>query len=101
MVYFISKGRENKSCYFCTGKKNLSFPATAVVENSTKMIIKKSGNHVHDSINIQILQRKVRQFEEKAIRKAADNHTAPGLSLATSPTPLAPYLTAMLAKVKV
>ena len=78
MIYSLSKRRENKSYYFCCEKKNLGCPATAVVENSTDMIIKISGDHAHDS---NILQRKVRHLEEQAIRNAADNHNAPRSAL--------------------
>ena len=53
MIYSLSKRRENKSYYFCSEKKNLSCPATAVVENSTDMIIKISGDHAHDSNILQ------------------------------------------------
>ena len=70
MIYYLSKRREN----FCTEKKNLSCQVTAVVENSTEMIIKISGEHVHDS---NILHRKVRHLEEQAIKNAADNHYTP------------------------
>ena len=74
MIYYLSKRRENKSYYFCTEKKNLSCQVTAVVENSTEMIIKISGEHVHDS---NILHRKVWHLEEQAIKNAADNHYTP------------------------
>merc|ERR1719339_418479 len=53
MIYSLSKRRENKSYYFCSEKKNLSCPATAVVENSTDMIIKISRDHAHDSNILQ------------------------------------------------
>ena len=68
MIYFLRKRRENKTYYFCTEKKNLTCPATAVVEDSTEMIIKISGDHAHDN---NILQSKVRHLEEQAIRNAA------------------------------
>ena len=44
------------------------------------MIIKISGDHVHDS---NILQRKVRHLEEQAIMNAADNHNARNRSIWT------------------
>ena len=74
MSYSLSKRREKKSYYFCVEKKILSCPATAVVDNSTEMIIKISGDHVHDS---NILQKKVRNLEEQAIKSAAEHHNAP------------------------
>ena len=79
MLYYLSKRRENKSYYFCVERKNLSCQSTAVVDNSTEMIIKMSGEHIHDS---NILQRNVRHLEEQAIMKAADNRNAPRSVLA-------------------
>ena len=74
MLYYLSKRRENKSYYFCTEKKTLSCGATAVVDNTTEMIIKMSGEHAHDS---NLMQRNVRDLEEQDVSKAADNHNAP------------------------
>ena len=87
MTYYLSKRREKKSYYFCTEKKTLSCGATAVVDNTTDMIIKISGEHAHNS---NLMHHNIRDLEEQAVRKAADNHNAPRLSWVTSPTPLPP-----------
>ena len=49
MLFYLGKHRENKFYYFCTEKKTLSCGASAVVDNTTEMIIKISGEHAHDS----------------------------------------------------
>ena len=46
---------------------------TAVVDSSTELINQDIGDHAHDS---NFLQRNVRNLEEQAIKKAADNHNA-------------------------
>ena len=74
MVYYLNRRRDSKTYYCCIEKSRLKCPATAVVENETNMIIKKSGEHVHDS---NLLKRAVRQLENQAIKNAAENRDVP------------------------
>ena len=72
--YTYSKVREraDKVYYACTQKKRIGCDATAVVQGD--LIVKKFGQHNHDT---NVVQKRVREEEDKAIAAAASNHTSP------------------------
>ena len=70
--YKLVRKRDTKAYYKCTEKKKLCCTATAVVHGD--MIIKKMGNHNHDS---ELIKKRVQEMEKEAIKAAASNHTAP------------------------
>ena len=64
--------RAEKVYYACTHKNRVGCDATAVVQGDK--IIKKYGQHNHDS---NLVQKRVREEENRAIAAASANHTSP------------------------
>ena len=71
-TYKKSRTRAEKVYYVCTNKTRIGCNATAVVEGDK--IVKKYGQHNHDT---NLVQKRVREEEDKAIKAASTNHTSP------------------------
>ena len=65
-----SRTRAEKVYYVCTHKIRIGCDATAVVQGDK--IAEKYGQHNHDT---NLVQKRVREEEDKAINAASTNHT--------------------------
>ena len=71
-TYKRSRPRAETVYYVCTHKTRIGCNATAVVKGDK--IVKKYGQHNHDT---NLVQKRVREEEDKAIKAASTNHTSP------------------------